>query len=126
MEFTIKIEAPELVEAIKTLAVAISTKNLEAVTNIVEGEKTVEETPKKKNRAPKVEAASPTEPEPEAETPEEPESISLETVRAKLAELSKDGKAAQVKELISKFGCEKLTEIPESKYPDLMKAAEEL
>lgn len=52
--------------------------------------------------------------------------VTLEQVRAKLAQLSQDGKQAQVKALIKKFGAKKLTDIPAEKYSELMQEAEVL
>ncbi|MBD3948909.1 hypothetical protein I4Q36_04975 [Tuanshanicoccus lijuaniae] len=45
--------------------------------------------------------------------------ISLEDVRAVLAKLSQYGKTAEVKELITKFGGIKLSDVDEAKYEDL-------
>lgn len=70
--------------------------------------------------------------EPEAESsaapPEDEDSISysLEDVRAKLAALNKSGKRAQVKELLTAFGVEKLSEIAPELYAGLMEKAEVL
>ena len=50
----------------------------------------------------------------------------LEEVRAKLAELSKGGKQAQVVGLIAQFGAKKLTDVPAEKYGQLMTEAEAL
>ena len=69
---------------------------------------------------------APAEPEQEPEQEEKPEpeqQVTLEDVRAKLGQLTKDGKQAQVKELIKKFGGAKLSDVPEDKYPELLKAA---
>lgn len=52
--------------------------------------------------------------------------ITLEEVRAKLAALSQDGKQAQVKALITEFGAKKLSDIPSSKYQELLEKAEVL
>lgn len=52
--------------------------------------------------------------------------IKLEDVRAVLAKLSQYGKTADVKELIVKYGGNKLSEIDESKYENLLKDAEEI
>ena len=57
------------------------------------------------------------------EDPEET-SVTLEEVRAKLAELSKSGKQAEVKTLITSFGASKLTDVPKENYAELLKAAE--
>lgn len=56
----------------------------------------------------------------------ETKKVSLEEVRACLAVLSRNGKTAQVKALIMKFGANKLSEVEESNYADLLKAAEKL
>lgn len=50
----------------------------------------------------------------------------LEDVRAKLAELNRAGKRAQVKELLAGFGAEKLTGVPVEKYGELMAKVGEL
>lgn len=64
----------------------------------------------------------------ETETPkaEEVKKVSLEEVRRTLAELSRDGFTAQVRELLLKHGAKKLSEIKENEYPALMKEAGEL
>lgn len=66
------------------------------------------------------------EPEPTA-TPikEEPaETIRLEDVRAVLASKSRDGYGAQVRELISRHGGSKLSDIDASEYAAMLKEAE--
>ena len=50
--------------------------------------------------------------------------IGLEDVRAVLAKLSQHGKTAEVKELITKYGAAKLSDVDEGKYEDLLKDAE--
>jgi len=81
--------------------------------------------------------ASPSDPKPAA-APSEPEAaaaptasstapaVSLEQVRAKLAELSKAGKQTQVVALIGSMGAKKLTDIPAEKFGELMQQAEAL
>lgn len=63
----------------------------------------------------------------QAETPkpkkEEPK-ISLETVRAALAEKSRAGFTAEVKALIAKYGATKLSGIGSEHYAELLKDAE--
>jgi hypothetical protein len=54
------------------------------------------------------------------------EPITIEKVRAVLAEKSQSGKQAEVKALITKFGAKKLTDIDPEKYEDLLKEAEVL
>ena len=57
---------------------------------------------------------------------EPPQEVTLEDVRAKLGALTKQGKQSEVKSLIENFGGSKLSDIPEEKYPELIKAAEEI
>ncbi len=54
---------------------------------------------------------------------EEPK-ITLEDVRARLAQLSRDGKTAQVKALIQKYGANKLFEVNSNDYEALLLDAE--
>ena len=77
-------------------------------------EEAKEETPTKEAEEEKTEDA-----------PQE-KTVSLEDVRAKLGQLTKSGKQAEVKGLIEKFGGAKLSDVPEDKYPELLKAAEGL
>lgn len=81
--------------------------------------------------APKKAKAGETAPKPPAEEPDKKEppaedgtpEYRLEDVRAKLAELNKSGKRAEVKALLAGFGAEKLSGIPEGKYGELMERA---
>ncbi len=52
--------------------------------------------------------------------------LTLEEVRAVLAEKSRAGHTAEVKELLNKHGADKLSEIDPSEYPDLLVDAEVL
>ena len=51
---------------------------------------------------------------------QEVKEITLEEVRGTLTRLSKNGKQAEVKALVKKFGATKLTEIPKEKYGELL------
>jgi len=62
---------------------------------------------------------------PETPAPEE-KAIALEEVRAVLAEKSRDGHTAKVRELLQKYGADKLSEINASDYPALLAEAEVL
>ncbi len=55
-----------------------------------------------------------------------PKEVTLEQVRALLAEKSQDGFTAEIRELILKYGAEKLSLLDPKYYGDLMKDAEEL
>lgn len=52
--------------------------------------------------------------------------ISIEEVRAVLVAKSQDGKQKEVKDLIQKYGADKLTDLDVSCYKDLLNDAEEL
>ena len=62
--------------------------------------------------------------EPAAPAPEVKPKVALEDVRKKLAALSHEGKAAQVKALLTNFGASKLTDVPAERYAELLAAAE--
>lgn len=61
---------------------------------------------------------------PKVEAPSE--TISLETVRAKLTAISQSGKKTEVAALIAEFGVSQLTKIKPEDYPALMAKAEAL
>ena len=52
--------------------------------------------------------------------------VTVEKVRAVLAEKSRDGKTQEVRKLLNEFGADKLSAIPEDKLSDLLKKAEVL
>ena len=53
-------------------------------------------------------------------------SITIEAVRAVLAEVSQAGGTTKVKELLTKFGAAKLSAVDPSRYSELLAAANEL
>lgn len=64
--------------------------------------------------------------EPIVENLEEPAGIKLEDVRAVLADKSRMGHTAAVRDLLAQYGASKLSEIDPGKYPALLKDAEML
>lgn len=52
--------------------------------------------------------------------------VTLAEVRAVLAEKSRQGRTAEVKELLAKYGADKLSEVDASKYAELKAEAEVL
>jgi hypothetical protein len=120
MNITIKVEAPEIVEAIDRLSQSI----LMATTPRI-----VHDEPAPKAKRVKAEAPAPAPaptPEAEAPAPAPAAPVTLVQVRARLAELSSEGKKEAIKKLMADFGVSKLTEVPEEKYGELMSAAEAL
>lgn len=65
-----------------------------------------------------------------AEKVEEPtateNAVTVDMVRAVLAEKSRDGKTQEVRKLLNEFGADKLSAIPDEKLSDLLKKAEVL
>lgn len=107
-------------------------------TATVERQKPDDIDPRKPAAAAETETAAPTEstPDPVEPTPEpteaepttdqatEPEQVSLEQVRAKLAALSAAGHTAQVQQLIQGRGVAKLSDIAPEDYPGLLADAD--
>lgn len=123
---TITISAPELVEAMQALTVALQSGSVKPaqVEQVIEKLETeAEATKPSKSAKPKAqnEAKAPQKTE-DADKPEP----TLEDVRAVLGTLSQTGKQAEVKQLIASMGATKLTEIDKSKYAELLAKAEAL
>jgi hypothetical protein len=123
MEIKINIEAKGLEEAVHALANAFS--------NVPVAEKpaaTISPAPAETPTQEPAQQAAAKEPEPAPapETKQETPSVTMDTVRVKLAELSQQGKQAQVKDLITSFGAKRLSDIPEDKYGELLEKASEL
>ena len=55
-----------------------------------------------------------------------PVTVTIEQVRAVLAEKSHDGLTEQVRGLLQKYGAQKLSAIASDRYPDLLRDAKEL
>lgn len=52
--------------------------------------------------------------------------LKLEDVRAVLADIARKGKTAMIRELLQKYGADKLSAVDPEKYSDLLKEAKEL
>jgi len=115
MNITIKVEAQELIAAIEKLASAVSLNPA-----VIDQPVVVKNAPAKK--------AAKEEPPPVVTPPPAPpaKGITLEQVRAKLAEVSNAGKKNEVKALLTSYGVSKLTDLPTEKYSDLLAEAEAL
>lgn len=61
-----------------------------------------------------------------AQKEEQEPGVSIEDIRAVLAEKSQDGKTGKVRELLQQFGVAKLSAVAEKDYPDLMQKAKVL
>lgn len=121
----VRLESPELMAAILALAEALPQVKLG--TNIpLKTLETKEVQPiedkqdVKENLGPNKETVK------ENKQKQETKIITLEEVRGKLAELSRQGKQPEVKALISKYGANKLTDLEPSCYEELLKEAEVL
>ena len=115
------LKSPELVAAILALAEALPKVNLGVgISSVIEDkvevkavEAKIEEATKEKEVKEKKEEAA-------------EKTITLEEVRKVLATKSKNGKQAEVKELIKKYGVNKLTDIHPCNYKELLELAEVL
>lgn len=115
MEIKININAPGLETAIQDLAQALREGGIYQTRPQPKAEETQKDQVEHKEESTKPETQSDSAP-----------SISLETVRTKLAELSQAGKQPQVKSLITSFGVERLSDIPAEHYEELLEKASEL
>lgn len=61
----------------------------------------------------------------EQPTPE-PQTVTFVQLRSRLSEISRNGHTAEVKELIAKYGADKLSDLAESDYAALLAEAEGL
>lgn len=135
-EFKITVDAPELANAILALAVALQNGQ----TSILEVQKpqpqAILASPRSRKAAVATVAADvktevvPLQPEVTQYVHEEPKVaeapatlFTLAQVRERLAALSQSGKQVQVKQLITKHGAAKLTDIAPEKYEVLMQEA---
>lgn len=117
----VRLESPELMAAILALAEALPQIQLGANIPIKALEtKEVQALEAKEEKSSKKEATK------ETKAKEEEKTITLEEVRGKLAELSRQGKQPEVKALISKYGASKLTDLESACYEELLKEAEVL
>ena len=93
----------------------------------VEAELTTTKEPEKAGRSGKAAARNTAKKDTKA-AKQEPEEkpLTLEEVRAVLAEKSRAGHTAEVKELLNKHGADKLSEIDPAEYPALLADAEVL
>ena len=63
---------------------------------------------------------------PKEKLQEEIVQLKLEDVRAVLADIARKGKTALIRELLQKYGADKLSAVDPGKYSDLLKEAKEL
>lgn len=63
---------------------------------------------------------------PKEKLQEEIVQLKLEDVRAVLADIARKGKTAMIRELLQKYGADKLSAVDPEKYSDLLKEAKEL
>mgnify|MGYP003160301760 CR=1 FL=1 len=85
-------------------------------------QKLLDETPVEEVAIPEAPVAPVAIPEPAAA----PEPVTFVQLRSRLAEISRDGHTNEVKLLITKYGSNKLSDVPENKYAELLAEAEKL
>lgn len=121
VEIKINIDAPGLEKAITLLAGALNGSGA------IQTQPATKTTKKADKPTKKVEEKK-TEPEPDTteDAAKESTGLTFEQVRVKLAEVSQKGKQKELKDLITSFGAEKLSDIPEEKYAELLEKADDL
>ncbi len=114
----------DVIEDLRSLADSLQAVADAVAENDVSAEMTATKEAEEKGR-PKAAAKKTTmKKTPKAEPEEKP--LTLEEVRAVLAEKSRAGHTAEVKELLNKHGADKLSEIDPAEYPALLAEAEVL
>lgn len=126
---TITIQAPELVEAMQALTLALQSgavkpAQVEAVVEKLEAE--ADKPSKAKKGVTSESQATASGVTAESEAPATHVTVTLEEVRGKLAALSQSGKNNEVKQLIASFGAKVLSGISKDRYAELLARAEEL
>ena len=121
IKIDVNLKSPELMAAILALAEALPKVNLGASISSV-----VEDTVEVKEIETKVEEATKEKEVKEKKEEAAEKTITLEEVRKVLATKSKNGKQAEVKELIKRYGVNKLTDIHPCNYKELLELAEVL
>jgi hypothetical protein len=111
----IKLESPQIIEALLALAEEISKSQLGDVSPVKEGQASKAKITDNKIESKKEEIKK-----------EKVKTVTLEEVRAKLVSLSQAGKQPEVKALIVKYGGNKLTDLDQTCYEELLKEAEVL
>lgn len=130
----VNINAPDLCVALNNLAVAMSNRQsvmagtadaqsksefnfkLSQANNEKASAKETKSKPEQKS-----EPTSASKPEPEKSTGAESETeITLEQIRAKFLALANAGMQMQAKQLLTSIDCNKVTEIPKEKYPEVI------
>ena len=121
IKIDVNLKSPELMAAILALAEALPKANLGASISSV-----IEDTVEVKEIESKVEEVIKEKEVKEKKDEVAEKTITLEEVRKVLATKSKNGKQAEVKELIKKYGVNKLTDIHPCNYKELLELAEVL
>lgn len=112
MEIRVKIDAPELVQAIQSLAGALTSNP-----NLID----LEDTKPGKVEKEIVKDVPESEPGPKQE-----EAPKVEDLRAKAAEKAKEGKKDEIKALLDEFGAKTVSAVPKAKRAEFLQRLGEL
>ena len=107
-----------LINALNALTTAVGALTEKITTEYLETFETIYEPTEEELQ----EIAQKEQPAPEAK----PEPVTFVQLRSRLSEISRSGHTAEVKELIAKYGAEKLSDIAESDYAAVLAEAEGL
>lgn len=109
----------ELINALNALTKAVGTLTEKLTSEYLD---TFEVLYDPENDKPQATEAPKEQPAPEPK----PEAVTFVQLRSRLSEISRNGHTAEVKELIAKYGAEKLSDIAESDYAAVLAEAEGL
>ncbi len=114
----------DVIDDLRSLADSLQAVADAVAENDAAAEMTTTKEPEKKGRTKAAAKKTTAKKSAKAEAEEKP--LTLEEVCAVLAEKSRAGHTAEVKELLNKHGADKLSEIDPAEYPDLLADAEVL
>lgn len=119
MKVEVNINAPEVVSALNNLANALGSAP------VVES-KPIKQKDKSDSKEESHKEDKKEDPKPAREEKQETEVPAIEDIRAKTAEVSKSGKKAEIKELLSELGVNAISKIPEEKRAEYLERLENL
>lgn len=108
----------ELINALNALTKAVEALTAKTTTEYLNGFETIYEPPSEKG--------SPQEETPKEQPTPETQTVTFVQLRSRLSEISRNGHTAEVKELIAKYGADKLSDLAESDYAAVLAEAEGL
>lgn len=108
----------DLINALNALTKAVEALTAKTTTEYLNSFETIYEPP--------LEEETPKEEAPKEQPTPETQTVTFVQLRSRLSEISRSGHTAEVKELIAKYGADRLSDLAESDYAALLAEAEGL